>query len=498
MRILLVEDDENLAKALTAILSKHNYLVDVSQDGEIAWEMIHVVDYDLVLLDVNLPKLDGMGLCHRLRDHNQQLLVMLMTVRDSVTDKLMGLESGADDYLVKPFDMQELLARIRVLSRRLSEQSTPVLSCGNIRLNPQMREISCNGKAIPFSRKEYLLIELFLRHPHRVFSRTDIVDHLWSLDNLPTEDTVKSHIRRIRRKLSQVGAEDLIETLYGHGYRINPAFLQHSPSNSDLSPSQVNDLNQVIEQVWQNIRSSVLEQVAALEQAVTSLQEGILDANNLQQAQQTAHKLAGTVGSCGFETASHIARAIESLLQHDPCDLAMTDSLSQLIKPLRFQLEQSPKYSLQLDTHPNSDASPERLPDSPIIRVLAVDDDASILVLLKQILHTQNIQVTTLEDPTHIWNALKTVQPDLLILDINMPEINGLSLCQSIRETPDWSWLPILILTVQTERQIVQQVFTSGADDYLAKPIVPDELAMRVLHRIKRSQHIRSKASATN
>lgn len=175
MRILLVEDDENLAKALADILSKHNYLVDVSTDGELAWEMIHVVDYDLVLLNVNLPKLDGIRLCRRVRDHNQQVPVMLMTVRDSVTDKLLGLESGADDYLVKPFDMQELLARIRVLSRRFSELSTTILACGKLKLNPQMREICYDGNTTPFSRKEYLLIELFLQHPHRVFSRSDNV-----------------------------------------------------------------------------------------------------------------------------------------------------------------------------------------------------------------------------------------------------------------------------------------------------------------------------------
>ncbi|WP_416667665.1 response regulator transcription factor [Egbenema bharatensis] len=163
MRILLVEDDENLANALAVILHKHNYLVDVAPDGEMAWEMLHIIDYDLVLLDVNLPKLDGIGLCRRLRAHDRQVPVMLMTVRDSVTDKLLGLESGADDYLVKPFDMQELLARIRILSRRFSEPTTAVLSCGSIRLNPQMREIAYDGTVLPFSRKEYLLIELFLR-----------------------------------------------------------------------------------------------------------------------------------------------------------------------------------------------------------------------------------------------------------------------------------------------------------------------------------------------
>ncbi len=494
MRILLVEDDENLAKALAAVLSKHNYLVDVATDGEIVWEMIHFIAYDLVLLDVNLPRLDGIMLCRCLRDHNQQVPIMLMIGRDSGTDKLMGLESGADDYLVKPFDIQELLARIRVLSRRSSEQVTPVFICGNIRLNPQMREVSYQGRVIPFSRKEYLLIELFLRHPHRVFSRTDIVDHLWPFDNLPTEDTVKSHIRRIRRKLSKVGAEDLIETLYGHGYRINPTFLKQPSANPILPADQAEELNEVIEQVWQNIRMSVLEQVTQLEQGVIFLQGGILDTNSLQVAEQTAHKLAGTVGNCGFEPASHIARAIESLLQHQPFPLIMIDSLAQLIKTLRFQLEQSPSYSVELNHDSHLEVSSRPFSDLKTVQVLAIDDDRNILSLLQQILAAQGVQVTTLDNPAHIWEILESVCLDLLILDINMPEMDGLSLCRSIRGMPEWNWLPILMLTVQADRQIIQQVFSCGADDYLAKPIVPDELVTRVLNRVRRSQNIRRTA----
>lgn len=353
MRILLVEDDENLAKTLTAILSQHNYLLDVSLDGEMGWDMANIIDYDLVLLDVELPKLDGISLCRRLREHKQNLPVMLMTVRDSVTDKLIGLNSGADDYLVKPFDIQELLARIRVLSRRLAERSTAILSCGPIRLDPQRREITCNGQVLPFSRKEYLLIQLFLRHPHRVFSRSEIVDHLWTLDNLPAEDTVKSHIRRIRRKLSEVGAEDLIETLYGHGYRINPAFLSPLSFDTALTLAEANELNQAIEQIWQNIRAGVLEQVATLEQIVITLQAGLsLPPDRLQLAQKTAHQLAGTVGTCGFEAASHMARAIETLLPHLP-DSKTLHSFSQLTGLLRWELEQSPRYTLNSDALAN-------------------------------------------------------------------------------------------------------------------------------------------------
>ena len=338
MRILLVEDDKNLATALTTLLSQHNYLLDVSTDGEMGWDMANLVSYDLVLLDVELPKLDGISLCRRLRQQHQHLPVMLMTVRDSVTDKLVGLDSGADDYLVKPFDIQELLARIRVLSRRSAERSTTILTCGNIRLNPQMREVSYDGHVLPLSRMEYLLIELFLRHPHRVFSRSDVVDHLWSLDNLPSEDTVKSHIRRIRRKLGEVGAEDLIETLYGHGYRINPAFLSPAPLDASLKQEQSQALNDAIAQVWQNIREGVLAQVALLEQASVTLQAGLpLNQDRLKLAQRTAHQLAGTVGTCGFEAASHVARAIETLL-HQPLTPRDIHSFAQLVSVLRYEL----------------------------------------------------------------------------------------------------------------------------------------------------------------
>jgi len=244
MRILLVEDDENLTRALETVLNKQNYLVDAATDGETAWEMADLVTYDLVLLDVGLPKLDGITLCRRFRDKDPNLPIMLMTVRDSVTDKITGLDSGADEYLVKPFNLQEFLARIRVLARRFSERSDAILTFGKIRFNPQGREVSCDGQTVPLSRKEYLLLELFLRHPHRVFNRSDIVDHLWSVDNMPTEDTIKSHIRRIRLKLQKLGAEKLIETLYGHGYRINPSFIEADSYEILVADDQANELNE--------------------------------------------------------------------------------------------------------------------------------------------------------------------------------------------------------------------------------------------------------------
>jgi DNA-binding winged helix-turn-helix (wHTH) protein len=263
---------------------------------------------------------------------------MLMTVRDSVTDKLTGLDSGADEYLVKPFDFQELLARIRVLARRFSEKSDAILAFGNVHFDPQAREVSCDRQVVPLSRKEYLLLELLLRHPHRVFSRCDIVDHLWSVDRLPTEDTVKSHIRRLRRKLQQLGAEDLIETLYGHGYRVNPTYLRSPPPELSVSADQASALDEATASIWQQIRGNVLKQVSELAAAIAALTPPTSHPETVQVAQKNAHQIAGTVGSFGFDAASHMARAIESLLAA-PASGRSQASLAQLVDLLKTELE---------------------------------------------------------------------------------------------------------------------------------------------------------------
>ena len=179
-------------------------------------------------------------------------------------------------------------------------------------------------------------MELFMRHPHRVFSRSDIVDHLWSVDNMPTEDTIKSHIRRIRLKLKKLGAEELIETLYGHGYRINPSFLRAASSEVAVSEEQAKELNLATEQIWQQIRDSVLKQVEELANVISNLTAASSNSETLHVAQKNAHQVAGTVGTFGYDAASYIARAIESLLEApDPSQA----SLQQLVNVLRAELD---------------------------------------------------------------------------------------------------------------------------------------------------------------
>jgi DNA-binding response OmpR family regulator len=226
MKILLVEDDLRLAETLAEALTDQRYVVDIVADGESGWQQAKSLSYDLLLLDVMLPELDGIALCHRLRSHGHTMPVLMLTACDTLSDEVNGLDAGADDYVVKPIDLQKLFARIRALLRRGSNSLPPILEWAKIRLNPSTYEVTYREKPLHLTPKEYGLLELLLRNGRRVLSRSVMLDHVWSMESSPEEHTVKVHIRSLRQKLKAAGAaEDLIETVHSMGYR-----LQH-PTN---------------------------------------------------------------------------------------------------------------------------------------------------------------------------------------------------------------------------------------------------------------------------
>lgn len=221
MRILFVEDDLRLAETLAEALTDQRYVVDIVSDGEAAWNQAKILDYDLMVLDVMLPELDGVRLCQRLRSHGYSMPVLFLSACDTIADKITGLDAGADDYLVKPVDLQELFARIRALLRRGNSSSPPILAWGSIRLDPSTYEVYCGDKLLHLTPKEYGLLELLMRNGRRVLSRSVIMEHVWSLEAPPEEYTIKVHIRTLRQKLRTAGSpEDLIETVHGLGYRL--------------------------------------------------------------------------------------------------------------------------------------------------------------------------------------------------------------------------------------------------------------------------------------
>ena len=221
MRILLVEDEERITKALAEALMDHHYVVDVVHDGQMGWEFAESAAYDVIILGVMLPRLNGIEFCQRLRQQGKTTPVLMLTAKDTSADKVLGLDVGADDYVIKPFDLQELLARVRALLRRGNSALPPVLEWGSLRLDPNSCEVTYAEKLLSLTPKEYGLLELFLRSPGRVLSREIILEHLWSFEDIPGDDTVKTHIKRLRQKLKIVGVPStLIETVYGLGYRL--------------------------------------------------------------------------------------------------------------------------------------------------------------------------------------------------------------------------------------------------------------------------------------
>jgi DNA-binding response OmpR family regulator len=232
MRLLLVEDDVRLAETLAEALTDQRYVVDIATDGEAAWCRVKLLEYDLILLDVMLPELDGISLCHRLRTHGYNLPILMLTACDTLNDEVTGLDVGADDYVVKPVDLQKLFARIRALLRR-GVGGAPVLKWENLYLNPSTCEVGYGAVPIHLTPKEYALLELLLRNGRRVLSRSVMIDRVWPLESPPEEHTVKVHIRGLRSKLRAAGAAaDFIETVHGMGYRMNQSVGSSGPNLS--------------------------------------------------------------------------------------------------------------------------------------------------------------------------------------------------------------------------------------------------------------------------
>ncbi|MBE9079033.1 response regulator transcription factor [Romeria aff. gracilis LEGE 07310] len=221
MRILLVEDDHHLAASLSEALEAERYTVDIAYNGEIAWQQMRILPYDLALMDVTLPQLDGLRLCQRMRSHGVCSPVLMLTARDTSGDKVAGLDSGADAYMVKPFDLAELIAQIRALLRRGATAPPQALAWGALRLNPTTYDVGYQDAPVRLTPKEFAILELLLRNGRCVISRHFILDSIWKLDDPPGEETVKAHLKSIRQKLRKAGApRQFIETVHGLGYRL--------------------------------------------------------------------------------------------------------------------------------------------------------------------------------------------------------------------------------------------------------------------------------------
>lgn len=220
MRILVVEDNPALSSALQEALKAEGHAVDAAQDGEMALELLGSFPYDLIILDVMIPGRSGLDVCREARARRVASPILMLTARDTLADKVAGLDSGADDYLVKPFELPELKARVRALLRRTSPHKESILQVGDLSLDPATGDVRRSGEPIKLHRKERALLEVLMRNAGRIVTRDQIIEHLYDLEAEPTHEVIRAHIKGLRKAIGDAHEPRLIQTVHGIGYRM--------------------------------------------------------------------------------------------------------------------------------------------------------------------------------------------------------------------------------------------------------------------------------------
>ncbi len=613
MKALLIEDDLAIGDILADALATHHWVVERARDGEAGLELTTSQDYDLIVIDIGLPKIDGITVCKKLRRCGCQTPVLLLTAQNSEAAQIAGLDAGADDYITKPFNLDIVLARVRAVVRK-GKSTAPILTWENIQLDPASGEVRCNDKVINLRAKEFGLLELFLLNPKRIFSRRAILDHLWDVAHSSGEETVSTHVKCVRQKLKAAGASDPIETVHGLGYRLRSPQVDPPLPRPPAKPSASNGLvrsdsdqkvQAVATKVWHQFKTQYLEQITNLETLIHTLKPGVTSEQQ-QECQHLAHKLVGSMGMFGLLEASQRARDVEQLMKAPSLKTAQIKTAIQNVEFLKQAIAQAqmtlpPKlqplpiptpsltssaqilivdddllladhlrieaiaWNLQVEIatditvarqmiaqHPPSiillDLSfpgeetgltlmqelEQRSPKIPIIiftaredfrdrvaaarlgvnaflqkplpaheilktvtdvlsrkshlsqddRLLIVDDDPGFLHALSEQLAVHGLQVTTTANPPAFWQVLATCNPNVLILDLEMPEFDGVELCQVVRTDPKWQHLKVLFLSAHTKTDVIAKAYAAGADDYISKATPTNELVTRILHRI--------------
>ena len=221
MRLLVVEDEVAIADFIARGLGEHGYAVDVAGDGEDALSLLAIGTFTVVVLDVVLPRVDGLTVCRRMRESGNRTPVLMLTARDAIEDRVRGLDCGADDYLIKPFAFAELLARVRALSRREPSLAGPVLRVGDLELDTTTRQAQRRGRRIEFNSKEFAILEYLMHNPDRILTRSMITERVWNYDSENTANVIDVYIARLRRKVDDGEEVKLIHTIRGAGYRVS-------------------------------------------------------------------------------------------------------------------------------------------------------------------------------------------------------------------------------------------------------------------------------------
>ncbi|MDZ8055215.1 MAG: response regulator [Aulosira sp. ZfuVER01] len=467
MKILLIEDDKQITSVLVEALSTLNYQIETTSDGQKGLELVKAFDYDLLILDVILPKLDGISLCRQIRLEGYQMPILMLTAKEDTSVRVIGLEAGADDYIVKPFELSELIARIRALMRRGKAILGKLLVWENLELDTNIKEVMYAGKRLHLTPKEYGLLELFLENPRRIFSRSVLLDRIWTADEFPGEEAVTTHIKGLRQKLKAVGmTADLIETVYGLGYR-----LKEEPKKSTgktVYSCELSDIGQaeakimaVVAKMREEFEKSFPEKFEILQQAIAQLSTVNPDKNILKQAQAEAHRLAGSSGCYGLLEGSKIAREIEQLLdKHTSPYQSVALQLTELVKLLKQTFQQQPSAT----------ANPS-ISQIKSVQLLIVDGDTTLTERIKLEAVSWGFHVEVAANPKTARTILALNPPEVILLELSFPdqEENGFTLLTEL--TQNHPEIPVLVFTNSNQLQHRVEAARLGVYSFLNKPM---------------------------
>lgn len=480
MKILLVEDDRAIAALLCQTLTSHRYAVDLASDGQLALELLMQWDYDLILLDVLIPKLDGISLCRQLRCQGNQTPILMLTAQNSNENVITGLDAGADDYVIKPFNPHQLLARIRALLRRGDSATPIVLSWGHLCLDPTLMLVTYKQQEITFRPKEYTLLQLFLRHPQRIFSRNAIIDRLWSSDQSPTEAAVTTLIKDLRSRLKATGiTEKAIETVHGLGYRLKAAptveksaEVQDSKGEKDTQTYETVLVS--VDAVEERFRVSLEQKIRVLEETEVALQTKQLSPEQQEQGREEAHKLVGGLGTFGYAKGSEIARSIEHILKNNSLlEQWQATRFSQLLADLKQQIALPPTPS-------NQEFSSNSL-------VLAMVGDAAFTKILHQEAPRWGLRLEVASDRSTVLHRLTQSTPEVILLALDGDGAdNRFTLLQALKA--DYPAIAIVILSGQDSLEERVAVARLGVEQYLSPPVTSAQVFEALIQVLPRSQ----------
>ncbi|MEO0541708.1 MAG: response regulator, partial [Cyanobacteria bacterium P01_A01_bin.105] len=480
MRILIAEADDLTLPSLESILTAQHYAVESAQDGTTAWELLELFDYDLVIADVNLPKLDGVSLCKQLRSQQYAMPILLLTDSDSSHNKAVGLDAGADDYVVKPCDPEELVARVRALLRRGSKNVSPILVWRDLQLDPSTYEITYQQTPLTLTPKESALLELLMRNPRRVFSCGMILEHIWAYEDAPGEEAVRTHIKCIRQKLKAAGVPpDFIETVYGIGYHLKNVPASDSKKSSKpttRSPTKAQTLY-ALENIWQRFQPRMQTQLDTIERAITALDQSSLTDKLRQEAEREAHSLAGALGTFGLPTGSHLARELETQLNQQT---ALRPQHAEAMQQLSNQLRQTMQ---QRSTKPSVISDPGQAD-----YLLVVDRDQTFLSLLIHEASHWGYQVQMMSSLTKATHQVTQHPPAAVILD---PDVDAHStrLKHFIKQlNTAVPAIPVIVLTHQEGLSNRLKIMRLGISRFLQKPM-PATQILEAVNQVLQHHH---------